>query len=100
MYKNSKLCAIISYFFWIGWVIALCLRDKDDTLVRRHLNQALILNIAEVIIGCISRRGWLLGLVGGVLGLICLVLCIMGIIRAAKLSEEPLPFIGEFELIH
>ena len=30
---------------------------------------------------------------------ICLVLAIMGIVRAAKLSEEPLPIIGGVELI-
>ena len=99
MYKHSKLFSIISYFFWAGWVIALLLREKDDTLVRRHLNQALVLNIVEVLAGYITRRGGIIGSIGDVLDLACLVLVIMGIVRAAKLSEEPLPIIGGVELI-
>ena len=97
MYR--KLYSIISYFFWVGWIAALLLRDKEDTLVRRHLNQALVLNIVEVLADYITRRGGMIGHVGELLDLACLVLVIMGIVRAAKLSEEPLPFIGEVELI-
>ena len=44
--------------------------------------------------------GGIFGTIGGVIGLICLVLTIMGIVRAFKLSEEPLPIIGEWELFN
>ena len=67
--------------------------------MRKHLNQALVLNIIEVLASYIARRGGMLGTIGGVLDFACLVLAIMGIVRAAKLSEEPLPIIGGVELI-
>jgi uncharacterized membrane protein len=99
MYKNSKLLSVLSYFFWVGWIIALLTREKDDTLVRRHLNQALVLNIVETLIGYVQRMGGLLRAASGIVGFACFVLFIMGIVRAVKLSEEPLPLIGELELI-
>lgn len=58
-----------------------------------------MLNIVEVLASYIARRGGILGTVGSVLDFDCLVLAIMGIVRAAKLSEEPLPIIGGVELI-
>ncbi|MBR5756215.1 MAG: hypothetical protein IKX96_01520 [Firmicutes bacterium] len=100
MYKNTKLYSVISYITWIGWVIALLLRDKEDPIVRRHVNQALILNIGATIGSAIGKMGGIFGTIGGVIGLICLVLTIMGIVRAFKLSEEPLPIIGEWELFN
>ena len=38
MYRHSRLFSVISYITWIGWVIALALRDKGDPLVHRHIN--------------------------------------------------------------
>ena len=99
MYKNSKLYAAISYLTWIGWVIALVLRDNNDPLVRRHLNQALILNIVESVGTILVRIGGIFGIIGEVIDLVCLVLFIMGIVRALKMSEEPLPLIGDITLI-
>ena len=99
MYQHSKLYSIISYITWVGWAVALLLRDKEDPLVRRHLNQALVLNIVEILAGYITRRGGVIGTVGDVLDIACFVLVIMGIVRAAKLSEEPLPLIGGLDLI-
>lgn len=91
--------AIIGYIIWVGFFIALFLRDKGDTLVRRHLNQALILNIVEVFAGYITRRGHILGTIAEILDIACLILPVMGIARAAKANEEPLPVIGGIELI-
>ena len=99
MYKNSKLYAVISYLTWVGFIISLLLRDRNDTLVRRHLNQALIINIMESIGAVLIRMGGIFGLVGEILDLAVLVLFIMGIVRAFKMSEEPLPLIGGITLI-
>lgn len=99
MHKNSKLYAAISYITWVGFIISLLLRDKDDTLVRRHLNQALIINVIETIGGILIRVGGLFGVVGEIVDIACLVLFVMGIVRALKMSEEPLPLIGNFNMI-
>ncbi len=99
MNNNSKLCSVISYITWIGWIIALLIRDKEDALVRRHLNQALILNIISSVAGIIGKGGGFLSLLTGLVGLGCFILAIMGIVRAVNLSEEPLPLVGGIELI-
>ena len=99
MYRNSRVYAVISYITWIGFVIALIGRDPADPLVRRHLNQALIINILETISRVLGRFA-LFGPVTFILDLAALVFFFMGIIRALKMDSTPLPLIGEIELIH
>ena len=41
MYKNTKLCSVISYITWVGFIIAFLIRDQEDEMVKHHLNQAL-----------------------------------------------------------
>ncbi len=99
MNNNSKLCSVISYITWIGFLAALFLSEKDDKMVRHHLNQALVINILETIGTLISLLGGIFGLLGSLIDIAVLVFFIMGIVRAAKLSDEPLPLIGDFHLI-
>ena len=100
MYRHSKLYAVISYITWIGFVIALIARDPGDPLVRRHLNQALIINILETVARLLARIGGVFGFASDLIDLVCLVLFFMGIYRAFKMDETPLPVIGDIELIH
>lgn len=99
MYRHSKLYAVISYITWIGFIIAMVGRDPSDPLVRRHLNQALIINIVETVSRVFSRIGGLFDSLGSLLDIACLILFLMGLFRAFNGDERPLPFIGEIELI-
>lgn len=102
MYKNGKCqaAAIICYLFtWIGWVIAFIIRDKDDELSLHHLNQGLILAIIASVATLITRLRGLFAIVGEIADVAVLLLCIMGIVRAAKGSDEPLPFVGDIKLL-
>lgn len=99
MNKNTKLFSVISYITWIGWLVAFFLSEKDDTLVRHHLNQALIINLIETVGSLLIRMGGLFGVIGEVVDIAVLVLFVMGIVRAARLSDEPLPVIGGIHLI-
>lgn len=99
MYKNSRLWSVLSYITWIGWILAFVLRDRNDPLVRRHINQALILNIVSIVVNIFAKIGGLLGKLGGLLGILCLVFLVWGIIRAIKGSDEPLPIIGEYQFV-
>ena len=99
MKKNSRNLAIVSYITWIGWLIAFFMRDKDDALVRRHLNQALIINLIATAAGIIGRLGGIFRTVYFVVDLAMLALGIIGILRAAKSDDAPLPIIGNFTLI-
>ena len=100
MNKHSRLFSVVSYITWIGWLIALILRGKDDPLVRRHLNQALILNLIETVGAIISRLGGLFGVIGTVIDIAVLILFIIGIVRALRMSDQPLPVIGDITLIN
>ncbi|MBQ3660999.1 MAG: hypothetical protein IJQ41_01825 [Firmicutes bacterium] len=99
MYRHSRLYAVISYITWIGFVIAFIGRDPADPLVRRHLNQALLINILETISRILGRFA-LFGPVTFIIDLAVLVFFFMGIIRALNMDSRPLPLIGEIELIH
>ncbi len=98
MYRHSKLYAVISYITWIGFIVALIGRDPSDPLVRRHLNQALVINILETLSRLLGRVE-LLSPIAFVLDLACLVFFFMGIIRALKMDSTPLPLIGQIELV-
>ena len=84
MYRNSRLYAVISYITWVGFVIAMFARDPADPLVRRHLNQALLINILETISRALSRFAFF-SPVAFILDLAALVLFIMGIFRALNI---------------
>jgi len=99
MNQRSKGLAIASYITWIGWLIAFFCRDKNDPLVRCHLNQALILNIIATVGSIIGRLGGIFRIVYLVVDLAVLAMMIMGVIRASKGSDEPLPVVGGITLI-
>lgn len=97
--KKSKAAAIISYLFvWIGVIVALLLRDRDDALSRHHLNQAIVLAIAECIASLLIKLHGIFAVVGEVADVALLILAIMGIVRAVKGSAKPLPIIGDIKL--
>ncbi len=99
MQQGSKGLSIVSYITWIGWIIALLARDKSDTLVIRHLNQALILNLATTVATILTRINGFFAIIGWVIDVAVLVFWIWGIVRAIKGSEEPLPLIGGINII-
>ena len=69
-------------------------------MVEHHLNQALVLNIIESISSfLLHRHGFFTGFAGSVIDMVCLVLFLMGIFRALKLSDEPLPLIGDIHIL-
>ena len=89
--RNSKRNAILSYVTWIGWIFVYLTRNRKDQLVRRHLNQALVLNVLETVGGICARLGGFLRPVGTVIAIGGFILLVMGIARAMKMSDEPLP---------
>ena len=99
MYRNTRLYAVISYITWFGFAAAFFLHDRGDHMVEHHLNQALLINILETIGAFLSRRHGITGMAGDIIELVCLVLFLMGLFRALKLSDEPLPLIGDIHLL-
>ncbi len=96
---DAKTTSIVAYLTWVGWLIAFFAGDKSTSLSKRHLNQALILNIACVAIGLINVIpviGWVVWIFAWIA---ISVFAIMGIIRAVNEDETPLPLIGTFDII-
>lgn len=97
--KKDKIAAVFSYLGWVFWIVAFVIRNKDDALSHHHLNQGLVLAIAHIIIGVFAHLHGLFGLAAGVLGFGVALLSIQGIISALRGSNNPLPVIGEIQLL-
>ena len=96
---NSRAVAIISYITWIGWIIALVIRDRNDVFVTHHLNQALIINIIRCAASLMVFFPFVGRFAAWIVGLAALTLWILGLYRAYKWSAEPLPVIGKIQII-
>lgn len=105
---QNKAMAILAY---IGILVLIPIfAAKDSKFARFHSNQGLILLILEVawgliygilsyIILAISWRLYFLVSILGILSLILLVPCILGIINAANGKAKELPIIGKFKIL-
>lgn len=99
MNNNSGTVKVITILDYIGILFILGLFvEKDNEDVRFHTNQGLILFLFEIVV---NIAGFLLalipfigGLLQGLLGLLCVVFMILGIVNAAQGQRKPLPVIG------
>ena len=96
---DGKSIAIISYFTWIGWIIAFVLHSSNKSqLGAFHLRQTLALMIlgilayiVQIMLVFVPFLGW---------AIICLiwigllVLWILGLVAAINGQEKPMPVIG------
>lgn len=101
MAQNNSTAKVISILDYIGilWILGLFI-EKDDPDVKFHTNQGLILFLLEVVTGVFSVLsvipilGIVFTLAGGLLGIVCLVLAILGIVNAAQGLQKPARSIG------
>ncbi len=99
---NKKLYCILAYI-GILWLVGLIQMPKDED-VKFHVNQGIVLTIAEVALGIIvfifSIINGTLGTIVSVLGWVgIIVLIIMGIIAANNGERKELPLIGKIKII-
>lgn len=103
---DKKVTGVVAYLGIIGWLIAYLAGDKAGA--KFHLNQSLVLAIAEVALGVLRAIlgflkipviSTLISLVLGVVGLLLFVFAILGIISAAKGEDKPLPLIGSIQIL-
>lgn len=106
--SNTILFPILSYI-GILWLIPL-LVEKNDKVVRFHVNQGIVLFIFDIIgsiaVGILSAIfvfipviSFLGVVIASLFGILCFVLMIIGIVNAANKSEKPLPIIGKFQIL-
>ncbi len=101
---DKKVTGIVSYITWIGLIIAFCAGDKEGA--KFHLNQSLVLWIAELVLvvianvaGFIPIAGLIIQLLVGICQIVWIVFCIMGLVSAIKEEEKPLPLIGGIQIL-
>ena len=94
---NKKRTADVAYLTWIGLIIAFVAGDKDGA--KFHLNQALVIWLAGIILGIVAVipiLGWIVGLVGSIFLFVC---WIMGLVYAIQEQEKEVPILGKFKLL-
>ncbi|MEK7641880.1 MAG: hypothetical protein AAB365_02705 [Patescibacteria group bacterium] len=92
--KHNTLMAVLAY---IGpLVLVSYLTAKDDSFVKFHIKQGLVLLVIEVIVWVIVRMIWMLWPVGQIVHLVVFILAIVGIVNVLKGREKALPFVGSF----
>jgi uncharacterized membrane protein len=95
---DTKATSIVAYITLIGTIIALVAGDKKGA--NFHINQALVIFVANIIFNILARIpivGGIIGLVGGLFVLVCWV---MGLIAAIKQEEKEVPLIGKIKLLN
>lgn len=78
-------------------IIAFVAGDKDGA--KFHLNQALVIWLAGIILGIVAVipiLGWIVGLVGSIFLFVC---WIMGLVYAIQEQEKEVPILGKFKLL-
>ena len=100
---SKKTTDIISYITPIGLILAFLLGDRENS--RFHINQALVIWLAGVIVGVAERLLENLPVVGIIVAIACavasialLVFWIKGLVSACKGTEEKVPVIGDIVL--
>ncbi len=94
---NKKITSVVAYLTWIGLIIAFVAGDKEGA--KFHLNQALVIWLAGIILGIVAVipiLGWIVGLVGSIFLFVC---WIMGLVYAIQEQEKEVPILGKFKLL-
>jgi uncharacterized membrane protein len=96
---DGKTIAIISYFTWIGWIVAMVMHGSNKSQIGAyHLRQSLALMILSILVYIVQIMlifipflGWAIAILLWI-GLV--VLWVLGLIAAINGEEKPIPVIG------
>lgn len=95
---NKKVTGIIAYLTIVGWLIAFLVGDRNGA--KFHLNQALVLALAEIVAGIIGGIPFIGWIVGGILGIFLFVCWILGIVGAITGKNKPVPILGGIKILN
>ena len=102
--QNNKAMAILAYLSWL--VLIPLFAAKESKFARFHCNQGIVLAVAEIIavivlsiLDGLPLIGWIFSIAGSLLGLVCLLFAVLGIINAANGKAKELSIIGKFKIL-
>lgn len=93
---SKKATGIVAYITWIGWLVAFFAGDREGA--KFHLNQALVIAIAEIVVGILAYVP-VVKYVAGLISLFLFVCWIIGLIAACKEEEKEIPLIGGIKIL-
>lgn len=101
---SKKVTDIVAYLTPLGLILAFIFGDRENS--RFHLNQALVLCLADIVISIVNSLlgrillvGTLVSVICGILSLALLVLWIIGIASAISGTEKEVPVLGVIKLL-
>lgn len=93
--QDNKGIGIISYFTWIGLLVAFILnREKNDPFVKFHIRQNLGLFVLGLVAGLLHYIPAVGGIVAYVAFTALFIFWVIGLIGAINGKEKEVPFIG------
>lgn len=98
---DKKVTGILAYFSLLGWLIAYFAGDKEGA--KFHLNQGLVIAIAEILLSAVNVVLGMIPIIGGIigfiLGILLFVLWILGLVSAIKDEEKAVPVLGGIKIL-
>ncbi len=92
--NEGKTTAIISYLWWIGFIIAFIMNNsKNNSFASFHIRQSLGINLLSVVAGIVST--YVNGTLGWVIGVGAFVFWIIGLIGSIQGEEKKVPLLGD-----
>ena len=103
MREDGKIIAAISYFTFVGWIVAFIMHINNRTSIGAyHLRQSLLLHIISmclpmmnVFFAFIPFIGWIINAVVMLAEFALFVFWLLGLISAINGEEKPIPLVGE-----
>lgn len=100
---SKKTTDIVAYITPIGLILAFLIGDRENS--KFHINQALVIFLAEILVGIAERilgrvplLGWIGEIICGIIGLILFIFWIIGLVSACQGTEKRVPVLGDLEL--
>lgn len=102
--NQNKVMAVLAY---IGILVLVpLLAAPNSKYARYHVNQGLLLFIAEICLGVVMGifiwipvLNIIIGILGGIVSLLLFVLAIIGIVNACQGKAKGLPILGKFKIL-
>jgi len=93
---DKKVTGIVAYISIIGWLIAYLAGDKEGA--KFHLNQALVIDLTQIILGILAAIP-IVSLIAGIVSLVVVVFWILGLVYAIKGEEKEVPLLGAIKIL-
>ncbi len=94
---DKKTTGIVAYITWIGLIVAFCAGDKEGA--KFHINQALVIFLAQLVASIIRVIPYVGGIVSTILSIFLVVCWVMGLVSACKEEEKEVPLIGQIKIL-